>query len=522
MAAFLGRLLLPLLCILRESNSSSTNSRSYNRLDNTDIDGTRDANTAHNVTTDCGNWTDLQKAVWHCHRDLRQLASNGYPWSPNGSHISLSNVPTVTNRINTLRDPLDSLNYACRVQDRSQTCLKEKGIPRYCRAALAGSSLIVPLQMDFQFICHKLRRNENLVRSLQCLRDKRVLVMLFFHVANRCGGMSILDDMMTRFRNAYFYTLDIKPYWGAPGDPQVFCVPRSVISTCIKDIIEDQCGTMGADIVQHYLIYLQHWFGQGLQSGGLTSKICDHNISSDVVPNRAPTPEGHTKLDFVRLLEITAPGTALDTVYGRHMLAYLRSLSEEELCTTYNTYIAYSACVMSSDAKSERSKFNILQFAHEQLTFSYHGTLCSRLKPFTACWNLLQEICGPTVRGLKQHAALLVEGCEIQSQMDTVGCHWQGILLGYYINASNATVWPTVGQCLQNPMNLEDSRYSFKTIIDDLDTVISYLQPGVEELSTRCGLQSAKRLRSLLKKLRYLQLDAFKYRDSLLKHFFPE
>ncbi len=138
---------------------------------------------------------------------------------------------------------------------------------------------------------------------------------------------------------------------------------------------------------------------------------------------------------------------------------------------------------MFADDRSEKSKFNILQFAHQQLGVSYHGVQCSRLEEFTACWNLLQQICGPKVRGWELHATLLVEGCKIQSELDTVGCHWQDMLLPHYIQASRLTVWPMVSQCLQDPMYLESSYYSltfnmFNSVMDDLNTVISLLQPG--------------------------------------------
>ncbi len=77
---------------------------------------------------------------------------------------------------------------------------------------------------------------------------------------------------------------------------------------------------------------------------------------------------------------------------------------------------------MSADDGSE-SNFSILQFAHHELALIYDGTQCSQVEEFVACWNLLQQICGPQLQGLEQHATLLVEGCEhgeIQSELDTV------------------------------------------------------------------------------------------------------
>ncbi len=396
----------------------------------------------------------------------------------------------------------------CDIHDRSQTCLEENGIGDYC---LATSNYRF-LQMNFQFICHHQQRDENLVNSLQCLHHTRVMVMLYFHIANRCRGTAILDDIMRRYKNAYFYTMDIKPATEQGITSPLYCLPKSVISTCIRDIVEDKCGTMTADLVRNYLVYHQERFGQDLESAGLASNICDHDLSSDMVPSRPPMPSDHAKMGFSKLLEITAPGTALDTVYGKYILACLHNLPVEELCTTHNTFAAYAACDMYSEDKSENSKFNILHFAHQLLPNFYRGTQCSRLEQFTACWKMLQDICGPKVRELQHYATLFVESCNIQFELDTVGCHWQDMLLGYYIQASSVTVWPIGEQCLQNPMYLEDTYYgTFNSVMDDLDAVISLLQPGVEEISRKCGSQPAKRLRLLFDKIRYLQRDALKY-----------
>ncbi len=369
--------------------------------------------------------------------------------------------------------------------------------------------------IDLQFICHqKLQdeQEENLIHSLQCLPDSRLLEMLYFHIANRCSGMNILDDIMRRYKNAYFYSLSITPPGQKASIPQLYCLPKSIISTCIRDIVQDHCGKMTAMFVQNYLVYLQDWYGQALRSAGLNANICDSDSSSDFAPSSPPIPSGYKKLGISRLLKNTSPGTALDTVTGRFLQTYLGDLSEEELCTTYNVYEAYYACVMSSDDKAEKSKFNILQFAHQINPVITHGTLCSRLHAFTACWHLLQQICGPNVRGLELYATLLVEGCKIQSELDKLGCHWQDMLLGYYINASRVTVFPVTPNCLVNTMSLKDSYYaSFNSVLDDLDTVISLLQPGVQEISRKCGIC----IKSFLNKVRHLQRYALQYTIAL-------
>ncbi len=309
---------------------------------------------------------------------------------------------------------------------------------------------------------------------------------------------------MRRFKNAYFYQLDINPVWDQVSVPRMYCMPKSVISTCVRGIVQGHCGTMTANFVQNYLVYLQDQFDHALKSAGLDSDICDHEINSDLPTTRPTIPPGHKKIGISTLLEITAPGTALDTVSGKYILSYLHGLSGQELCTVLNSDLAYRACMMSSDDGSEKGKFNILQFAHARFPYLHHGAQCSRLESFTACWNQLREICGPKVRGFEQHATLWVQGCKIQSDMDAVGCHWQDMLLRYYINASHVTAWPLTTDCLGNPLYLEDSYYGpISDIMANLDTVIAFVQQGAKEISRKCG----PNIKPLLNQLRYLQRD---------------
>ncbi len=287
-----------------------------------------------------------------------------------------------------------------------------------------------------------------------------------------------------------------------------------MLTTCIGPLVDDYCGAMTADLVQHYILYLQDWVGQAFRSAGLSYDICENDIGSNHTPDLPRIPLLHGKLGFHRLLEMAAPGTALDTVFGQLALVpYLQSLSGEELCTTWPAFYAYSACVMSSDSKAEITKFNILQFAQRIIPVPYHGSHCNRLEQFTACWNLLQQICGPKVRGF-EHAALLVEGCKIQSEMDTAGCHWQDMLLSHYIRASQVTAWPLTGQGIYDPMWLENSYY-YTSVTKDLDKVVSLLQPGVEEISRICGRHLASRVQVLLGNISYFQYDALKYAFSV-------
>ncbi len=418
-------------------------------------------------------------------------------------------------RTNRLRDALDPLNNVCYIQDRSRTCLEETGISDYCLAEVEDS---ITVQFDFQFMCHHGHRDENLVRSLECLYDSRVLAMLYFHIADRCRGMSILDNIMTRNKNAYFiYSISTLPLI------ILYYLLKSVIFTCIRDIVDDHCGKMTADFVQDYLVYIQDRYAKALQSVGLDSNICDLDISSDILPSRTPGLSGQANTGFSTLLKTTPPGTALGTIQGEYLVTVLHRLSGEDLCSTENVIFAYYACVMSSDDTAEKRKSNILQFAHLTLPiFLYHGAHCNRLEQFTTCWNLLRDICKHKVQGFEQHATLLVEGCKIQTEMDSVECQWQDILLPHYIQASHTTVWPTVAHCLNSPLFIDNGHYSnFNSVMDDMDTLISLLQSGVEEISRKCSPRSANKLRALFKKIRSLQYDAAVYRNELMKAMLP-
>ena len=488
------------------SGSSVIYSRPYTRFAKRDADSSQTSATMHNVTMDCEDWDSRFRAVYHCLYDLLQLTQQGYPWSP----VQIPrNEQNVSDR---LRDALDSLNHVCYTQDRSQRCLQEHHFRDFCLLSTDGNNLYA-LAAEFQFICHHRQRDENLIRLLHCLYDNRLLVMLYFHIAHRCRGIGILDEMMIREKSMYFYRLNVNPSGDLPELSPLHCLPKHVITTCIRQLIDDYCGSMTADLVQDYLLYMQDRTSKALQSAGLASDICENDIGSNYTAHIPRIPSLDRKIGFHRLLGMLAPGTALDTVFGKALLANLHTLSGKELCTTVPSYGAYMVCVMSSDGKSERTKFNIVQFAHALVMspiFPYHGSHCNRLERFTACWNLLHEICGPKVRGFQQHATLLVDGCKIQSEMDLAGCHWQDMLLPHYIQASKVTAWPIAGQCSQSPMWLE-TMYHYTNITDDLERIITLLQPGVEDISRICGQHLATLVQSVLDKVRYSLHDAYKY-----------
>ncbi len=467
------------------------------------------SHTMHNATIGCG----LQdaRATDNCTEHFFQLASPGYPW----------NGPSNGN--GTLNDPLDSLNYVCGIWDKARTCLRFHRVPDYCVVQYFGHPAFV---VGFSFICQHQRRDENLLHSLRCLRDNRMLSMLFFHIGQKCG-IGNLDAIMVGRKKVFLYDINVNPAGAMPKVLPMYCLPRDVIFTCVKPMVDNQCGNMTASLVQKYIFYLQDWFAQSLESAGLRKDLCFHDAELELTgfdrkvyttelisPSVATTPSSYKM--FLRLIK-QGP---TDTVLGSTLINLMQdSLADEpepgDLCFNKNELnMAFGVCMLYSEDTSERSRFNILQFAHLTEAFffyPYHGINCNRLKPFATCWGLLQDMCGSRTRGFALRAKLLVEGCEIQALMDRAGCHWQDMLIGHYVRAGQVTQWPMDTQGLNNPMLLDRSLYDTSTLFEDLKKVISLLQPGVKEIGRKCGDEPATKLARLLHEIPYLQYDAIKY-----------
>ncbi len=246
------------------SVSSVVHTRPYSRAVKRDVDRNPAPGTMHNVTIDCGQ---PERAAFKCLGDLRDLASQGFPWLP------------------ASQDALGYLNHVCDILYRSETCLREHAIPDFCLTTLKEYHTLIP---DFQFICNNGKRDENLIHSLQCLHDKRVLVMLYFDLADRSGSFDLLDDAMRRKKRAYFYSLNVYPPTYRPYLPPLYCLKRSAISTCVRPLVDERCGLMAADLTQEYLIYTQDWVGQALSSVGLYADICENDIPSAQVKVEVP------------------------------------------------------------------------------------------------------------------------------------------------------------------------------------------------------------------------------------------
>ncbi len=464
----------------------------------------------YNATVNClARYINSMVMCFRCGDRLFFLTVLGYPWR--GFHKYLTKKQ---NRNNTLKDPLDFLNHVCDTAGRAQTCLQDRCICDYCFVSytdrtVSGSSLIP----SFSFICQPQYRNENLLHSLRCLHDNRLISMLYFRIGSQCG-IGILDRIMKGNHNVFWYGLNVSPPSAALFAFPLLCVPNDVISTCVRVIVENQCGNMTAVLVQDYLLYIQAWAEQALLYVGLDPDICHHDVdittSDTYMPPQYDISGSSPNTQLLKLAERGAPGSAMESIFAQGFVRTVKKWKDGNFCITKVLRASVQICLLLSEDTSARSKFNILQFSHQiRPKFAYHGSSCTRLPLFTECWKLLQETCGPRVRGFALQATLLIEGCEIQTLMDSIGCPWQDMLIWHYMEASRKTAWPFVFQGLYAPLHLDNQPDNVKNVLNDMGKVIALLQPGVDEIKDKCGSEPAAHLWRLLNKIRYLQKDAF-------------
>ena len=468
----------------------------------------------YNATIDCGDPTKLYNTCHQCTLGLFELFVYGYPWLGRNALRNKSYVSVTDGR---LKDVLDSMNDVCDAADRAHVCLRDSGVQNYCLMALKDDSSMKSVQTS-QFVCHHQPRNESLLHSLQCLYDNRLLTMLYFHIVSQCG-IDILDRIMTGNRNVLWYEINVWPPSHAPAFSELLCLPKDIVSTCVRTIVESRCGNMTAVLVQDYILYLQHWIAQALESAGLDPDFCHHDVHAtpiatyispqhDRTPEIQPASSPYTQL--VRFVETMTPGSALDSVYGKYMVDLLKDSHDKYCNDTKSQLEGIVICMLCGEDTAGMARFNILQFSHQLMQIVlYHGYSCSRLTQFKACWDLLQQMCGYRVRFFALYATLRVDCCKIQTLMDDIGCPWQDMLIRHYLEASRKTVWPLLFQASGNPLFLESQVYT-NSVRMDLEAVITFLQSGVEEIASRCGREPATQLGRLLHKIRYLQNDSLK------------
>ncbi len=142
-------------------------------------------------------WLD----VLQCRKDLTPLVKNGFPWA-RANMSELQNQIQQNHRRN-LADPLDPINYVCEVFGDFLKCVDQHAIPSECMVSGDASGFVD--QITFQFVCDIQPRSIDLLHSLQCLTQSRVLDLLVLYLADRSG--THIDDMAQGNVNALFTLL---------------------------------------------------------------------------------------------------------------------------------------------------------------------------------------------------------------------------------------------------------------------------------------------------------------------------
>ncbi len=184
---------------------------------------------------------NAEEIIDHCQRDLVNLLFQGYPWyfvPKNTTPKDSFDGKVESSRVTGLPgDPLDVVNHMCKVLEKTETCLQESNVNPAC---LIVGNFQPPIdQSTFNFLCHRQKIDANLLHSLQCLSDTRIITMLDFHILGECwNGDDILNTVMHRTKNALFYNLNVKPTKYVPGIFNAFfCFPSDRLATCVKPII---------------------------------------------------------------------------------------------------------------------------------------------------------------------------------------------------------------------------------------------------------------------------------------------
>ena len=139
----------------------------------------------HHSKIDCSNTPELFNGSIHPFIE-------GFPWA--GKNVTGS-----------FNDALDAINHACDISDRIHARSRYYGIQDYCLMTRSEYGHVAGDFIAFRFLCHHQPRDKNLLHSLQCLHDHRLLTMLYFHIGIQYS-IGILDRISRR-NKMYFGTV---------------------------------------------------------------------------------------------------------------------------------------------------------------------------------------------------------------------------------------------------------------------------------------------------------------------------
>ncbi len=469
-----------------------------------------------------------------CANKLGVLLRNGFPWAMANMRGTQNETRNQHKQRRTLRDPLDPINYVCQVFGDFRRCLGP--IPRECWVSATG--IVFRFHTFLTFICHIQPRSIDLLHSLRCLKERRTLELLVLYLANRSG--THIDDMTQGTVNALFKLLNsselIMKYSAnalTVGSNLVVgyvCLPESVITHDVSFIIDRKCGAHAAGLVRDYYLFYRTRLSSVFSKMGFPTNICDketrRNPTLDRVyaaPDYAEN-DGTLRRHFYQFLDENSPGTGMDTAFGAFLRNGIKTVPDRDFCDPTAALSAPTqACLLLSYDTSGRARFNILQYAHSVHEVAFEPFPdSSSLKMFHSCWNLLQQICGHNMTYYEYSYRVSAGSREIQRMMDNLTCEWQDMLMGHYIEASeHGNIWPTTLNAPDNPMFLSSGRFTFGSLTNSLSDLLSVVSRGVKEISAKCGMASAKRIRFFYARLQYDFYDIIQLMNMMKNKYSP-
>ncbi len=477
---------------------------------------------------------DTFREIMQCGRDIVRLAINGFPWSLPSMSQTKNQHRNQQVEPGNFNDSLDLINHMCKVFDDFSRCLDQHAIPDECLIAGVGSGF--KQHVVFEFVCHIQQRGTDLLHSLQCLKDTRVVDLLVFYLADRTG--THIDDMAQGTVNALFRLLQSEEVWlkyftnpvtlYSLASAGLICLPQSVLSHHVSFIIDRKCGSHAAYLVRDFYLYFRTRFNSVLGKMGFTTNICDKKTRRNPTIGSVSAVPDDTKRDGVlnrsidQFLEENSPGTAMDTAWGRFIRVTIASMAEKEFCDPVLGTIKFQACLFVSYNPSGKARFNVLPYAHSVGPYNFAPFPdSSSLKLFRSCWNILQQMCGPNTTYYEYEYRISAGSREIQKMMDNVTCEWQDMLIRLYIEASeHGNLWPTSLNVNHNPMFLTSANYSYGSVTTSMSGLISVLSYGVKEISVRCSVVSAKRFKLLYHQLKYYWYIEIKLLDMMKEELY--
>ncbi len=470
-----------------------------------------------------------------CLRSLYPSIASGFPWGGGDDKIAQDpHLRTVSN--NTIGDPLDPINYACRAFDDFDACLQLHSINKLC--LLGGHGDLRPYA-TFSYVCRVEARTLDVVHSLRCLDDTRVLDLLIFHLADEYGTDAVTQlgrgtvNALFRFLNNYdlmasYFVNPISLFMDFVEE--LICLPQRTLYQQVASLIADRCGSHAEDLVKGYYRYVRKFVAKLLNGAGITESVCEKSQNDgdkkssrerQVINDRIW--ENHTKPSresFQKFLDQYSPGTALGTVYGRYVRQLIKEMPPANFCrSVLDIDLLYQPCSLLSLDEIGKGTFDVLQFAHSmRFPFTTAGQR-GRMNVFRFCWVLLQQICGPEARYVAYNYAVTEGSWHIQSVMEDLPCEWQDMLIRRYIQASEkGNIWPTGYNAPGRPMFLSPGIYSFGSITRSMSDLVQTLGEGVREISGKCGKRSGRAVDAFYQRVKYYLYNILQFYYKLQLH----